>query len=492
MFTPIGFFAAGGWTPEEMNGIVHWWRADLGVTLSSGTVTQWTDQIAGKNLTQEGSSTAPDYVSSDSTMNNQAAIEFGNGGTDTDNLSDNANRITPTSTQFPFMWAVFSTADNSEGGYQVPLGDKSTDGSSGQEFLVEFNHPSYANTISIYNYRLDSTSGVTEGAFAPRPNIGWIGIGVDNNDSNHPGYFYLNSHEGRQVWDAGSYYWGEYGSGISFNVGNYGPSGNLEYNGRILEAGYCNEEPTEETIIEFHTYLNERYGTSLPTSFIIKTNLEQWMDVTSADGSEDYALRDASGNGRDLTNNGISWDSSNNWFYLSSNTDYDKGIDTGYRLPDIGGGADWALEMWVRAQDIGPGDASVFGIRTSNYTPNFWEFNMRDELDFGCVLVDTDGDEAGTLNGTVHDDEWVLVNFSNDSSTTTCYITVNGVRQASFDTSDIGTIDKAINVQLLGPRRDSSMYWADAQFGSYRIYSKHFTEAECLHNFNVEKAHFGL
>ena len=225
---------------------------------------------------------------------------------------------------------------------------------------------------------------------------------------------------------------------------------------------------------------------------IITDNLEQWMDVVAAGGSESTALTDASGNGRNLTNNGISWDSSNNWFYLSSNSNYLLGIDTNYRLSNIGGNADWAIEMWVRAQDIGPGDASVFGIRTSNYTPNYWEFNMRDELDFGCVLNDTDGDEAGTLNGTVHNDEWVLMNFSNDSATTTCYITANGVREASFSTSAIGTIDKAIDVQLLGPRRSSNMYWADAQFGSYRIYSKHFTEEECLNNFNAEKSHFGL
>lgn len=264
MFTPIGYYQSGvSWTPEDMNGITHWWRADMGVTLSGGTVTQWTDQIASKNLVQESTSTAPDFVSSDTTMNNQPAIEFGNSGATLDNLSDNANRITPLSTEFPFMWAVFSTTDNAEGGYQIPLADKSVDGGAGQEFLIEFNHPSYANTISTYNFRLGSGGGITNGNITSRPDKGWVGMGVDNNNVNHPGYLYKNSRTRINVWSVGSYYWGEYGSGISYNLGNYGPGGNLQYNGRILEAGYCNEEMDADSETEFHSYLNTRYGLSL-------------------------------------------------------------------------------------------------------------------------------------------------------------------------------------------------------------------------------------
>ena len=225
---------------------------------------------------------------------------------------------------------------------------------------------------------------------------------------------------------------------------------------------------------------------------IITDNLEQWMDVVAAGGSESTALTDASGNGRDLTNNGISWDGTNSWFFLSSNTDYNKGIDSNYRLPNLGDGTSWAMEMWVRAQDVGPGDASLFGNRTSALSNNWFEWNMRDELDFGGVLVDDAGNEAGTLNGTVHDDEWVLMNLSVDGSTDTAYVTANGVQQATFSTSAIQTLDRAIDVQVLGPRRSSNMYWGDAQFGSYRIYSKYMTTEECLNNFNAEKSHFGL
>lgn len=249
------------WTPESMNGITHWWRADLGVTLSSGTVTQWTDQISGKNLTQEGSSTAPDYVSSDSTMNNQPAIEFGNDGTTTDALSDEANKVTIGASDFPFMWWVFSTADNARGGYQGLGGDARN--SSGQELFVEFNHPSYANTISVYTYAMDSFGGATQGDLTSRPDKGWVAFAVDNNDSNHPGYLYKNSRSRITAYTIGSNYWGQVGGGLQMVVGNYGSSQTLGYVGRLLEFGFGTEEMDADSETNFHAYLNTRYGLSL-------------------------------------------------------------------------------------------------------------------------------------------------------------------------------------------------------------------------------------
>ena len=265
MFTPIGFFAPQGptWTPADMNGIQYWWRADLGVTLSGGTVTAWEDQIAGKTLIQEGgSATAPDYVASDTTMNNQAAIEFGNGGATFDSLTDNANRIFPSGTDFPFMWAVFSTTNNGVGGYQVPLADKGSDGAAGQEFIVEFNHPSAANVISTYSYYLDAAGQSTQLSTAARPDTGWIAIGVDNNDANAPGYLWVNSAKQTQ-WTVGSYEWGVPRGGIAISVGNYGPSGNLPYIGRILEVGFGLEEIDTDSMTNMNAYLNSRYGLSL-------------------------------------------------------------------------------------------------------------------------------------------------------------------------------------------------------------------------------------
>ena len=226
---------------------------------------------------------------------------------------------------------------------------------------------------------------------------------------------------------------------------------------------------------------------------IITTNLEQWMDVVNAGGSESSALTDASGNGRNLTNNGLTWDGTNSWWYVSSNTDWTKHIDTGYRLANFGDSTSWSIEMWVRAQDIAAADAGLFGNRTSTFSNNYLVMAMRDELDFGCALADDVGNEAGSLNGpTVHDDEWILMNLSIDGSTDTGYITANGVQEASFSTSAIQTIDRAEDIHLVGPYLNSAKYFIDAQFGSYRIYSKYMTEAECLQNFNAEKSHFGL
>ena len=263
MFVPVGYYQSGvSWTPEDMNGITHWWRADLGVTTSGGTVTQWTDQISSKNLTQEGGSTAPDYVSSDSTMNNQPAIEFGNGGTTTDALSDQANRLSVGSTDFPFAWYVFSTTDNARGGYQIIGADAGPDGGA-QELAIEFNHPSYSNTVSIYSYRVDNNGGTTVGNLTSRPDKGWVGFGVDNNDANHPGYFYKNSRSRITAWSFGTYYWGEIGSGIDLVAGNYGPGQSLGYVGRILEFGFGTEEMDADSETDFHSYLNTRYGLSL-------------------------------------------------------------------------------------------------------------------------------------------------------------------------------------------------------------------------------------
>ena len=84
------------------------------------------------------------------------------------------------------------------------------------------------------------------------------------------------------------------------------------------------------------------------------------------------------------------------------------------------------------------------------------------------------------------------MNLSIDGSTDTGYITANGVQEASFSTSAIQTIDRAEDIHLVGPYLNSARYFIDAQFGSYRIYSKYMTEAECLQNFNADKSHFGL
>jgi hypothetical protein len=59
------------------------------------------------------------------------------------------------------------------------------------------------------------------------------------------------------------------------------------------------------------------------------------------------ALADSSGNSRNATNSGLSWDGTNSWWYVSSNTDWTKAIDTGYRLSNFGGSYSYTLECWI-------------------------------------------------------------------------------------------------------------------------------------------------
>ena len=64
------------WTPRNLPNALHWWRADLGVTAPSNIVSQWTDQIAGRNLTQANPLLGPGYLSTTGQVNGQAALEF--------------------------------------------------------------------------------------------------------------------------------------------------------------------------------------------------------------------------------------------------------------------------------------------------------------------------------------------------------------------------------------------------------------------------------
>lgn len=62
------------WSPSQISGVKYWWRADLGVTQSLNSVSFWTDQISGMQLQMPSSSLQPQYSSSLSSLNNQAAI----------------------------------------------------------------------------------------------------------------------------------------------------------------------------------------------------------------------------------------------------------------------------------------------------------------------------------------------------------------------------------------------------------------------------------
>jgi hypothetical protein len=225
---------------------------------------------------------------------------------------------------------------------------------------------------------------------------------------------------------------------------------------------------------------------------VITDSLEQWMDVTTAGGSESSALTDASGNGRNLTNNGFTWDATNNWFYLSSNTDWTKHIGTNYHLSNYGGSYSYTVEMWVKVAALSDAGQMIYGDRTGTFGNNFFVNSYRDDQDFGSGIADTQGDEAGAVTNTVYDDVWVLATFANDGTTQTAEMRSNGSTEATVDMSAIGNVNSGRDWALAGKYVNSFRYFEDVQIGSWRKYSKYLTEAETLQNYNAEKAHFGL
>lgn len=225
---------------------------------------------------------------------------------------------------------------------------------------------------------------------------------------------------------------------------------------------------------------------------VITDSLEQWMDVNAAGGSESTALTDTSGNGRNLTNNGVSWDSSNSWWYLSSNTDWNNHIDTNYNLGNYGGSHSYTIELWVNISGVAGTGMQIYGDRTGAFGNNFFVNSYRDDLDFGSGIADTQGDEAGAVTNVTYDSVWVLATLANDGTTQTAEMRSNGVTEATIDMSAIDNVNSGRDFVLIGKYINSSRYFTNAKFGSYRKYSKYLTEAETLNNYNADKAHYGL
>ena len=228
---------------------------------------------------------------------------------------------------------------------------------------------------------------------------------------------------------------------------------------------------------------------------VITDNLQQWLDVVGAGGTESSALTDASGNGRNATNSGLSWDATNSWWYVSGNTDWTKHIDSGYRLSNFGGSHSFTLECWINMQ--GTSGTSYVGIihnRSGIYSNNFIEIAMggADEGDINFALVDTGGNEGSANTANTFPSQWVMLSFVNDGTTNTMTVFVNGVSEATGDSSAIGNVTRAENLSLYGNFLRSNRWIEDAYFGSYRVYNVAHTATEALNNFEAEKAHFGL
>jgi hypothetical protein len=64
------------WNPTQLPLVQNWWRSDLGITLSSGQVSDWVDQISGLSVPQATAARQPDYTTSNSTFNGQPTLDF--------------------------------------------------------------------------------------------------------------------------------------------------------------------------------------------------------------------------------------------------------------------------------------------------------------------------------------------------------------------------------------------------------------------------------
>ena len=61
------------WTPAMGTGALHWWRGDLGITLTSGKVSQWADQVGAMHQNQATAGSRPTLTNS-ATFNNQQVL----------------------------------------------------------------------------------------------------------------------------------------------------------------------------------------------------------------------------------------------------------------------------------------------------------------------------------------------------------------------------------------------------------------------------------
>lgn len=249
------------WQPTQINGLTNLWRSDYGVTVSASRVTSWEDSIAGKTLTLESGSSAPQYNTTDSGFSNKPSIEFGNYSTN-ESLSDNANPVSTTLSDVPFLYFVMSYDSGAYGTTDVVLGGDNINNTPGQIYRISTNTFSYQNRFVLTESGV-ATSGTT---VDPQQSIStsyknWVGIAWKNTPS-RDGYWYHNGVE--ETWyTSGTDGWGFSGlvsSGIKLVVGNSGPGSTQVFKGKVVEMGFGLERPNADALSNLNDYMNRRYG----------------------------------------------------------------------------------------------------------------------------------------------------------------------------------------------------------------------------------------
>jgi hypothetical protein len=102
------------WSPLNLTGICGFWRADMGVTRSSGNVTAWADQTANGLTMTNVAGTGPTWSA---TAFNGAypGVDFGSGGGSSTNYLQTVNNADIASSKSLSLWLLWYARSNVTG-----------------------------------------------------------------------------------------------------------------------------------------------------------------------------------------------------------------------------------------------------------------------------------------------------------------------------------------------------------------------------------------
>lgn len=240
------------WSPADFTNVQYWWRADLGVTESGGSVTVWEDQINAYQLIN-GSGATPTKTT-EAGLNGAAVIDF-------DGSTDFVYATTPPASRtgdFTLLGVYYiddpTVNDSIFGVTQAPA-------SSTTQFLWR----SVLGRSEWYTFKFDAAGGSS----LILQNPGTIGAHAVKGryDASAPQIYgaldTLTETAGtgggntNQNWDLS----------VTFSAGAWvqGTAGTIYagryFNGKIAEMVMIYDNPGSTEMNEWKTYVNNKYGT---------------------------------------------------------------------------------------------------------------------------------------------------------------------------------------------------------------------------------------
>ena len=85
MYTPFAFYGAAGFAPTDISGLVAWWDAQQGMTLSGTDIQVWADQSGNGYYANADTGREPTLLTNVSDINNLNAVQFTRTGTASNN-----------------------------------------------------------------------------------------------------------------------------------------------------------------------------------------------------------------------------------------------------------------------------------------------------------------------------------------------------------------------------------------------------------------------